>query len=579
MMERNRHKCWKVIIGLLCTTVASATIFASTEIEGIQVFQKQSLQQSEQRQLLADQIDRYHSAEDIWQVLRQEFSLEHYEQDPRVQEQITWFMTHQDFLLSSSNRAAPYLYYILQQVHKKHLPAEVVLLPIFESAYNPFAYSSAGAAGIWQMMPSTASGYGVKQNWWYDGRRDVITSTKAALTHLSYLGNFFDSNWLLAFAAYDTGEGNVMSAINKNIRDGSNTDYWSLPLARETKIYVPRLLALAAIIAHPEKYPVFFPPVRNAPYLAQIDIGSQINLQQAAGFAGLSLKKLMQLNPGYNRAITDPHGPNKLVLPIENVAQFTDSLAQTSLYQLPIQWEHYKTRSGDSLVALAKRYNTSPAILRKMNQLSSNHLSSGTNLVIPKAPRGSVQQQVTDDDQEMLAENTPPPSVARAMKRALPPAREFVEDTASVKPVPVELASDAPPQVPPEAPAAPASGGSYFIQPGDTIYMTRNGDTLARVAGHFHISPADLLAANPLANSRDLKADERLVIPTHLARAHKDQRYHLTPGDTIYMVRSGDTMDKIAKKFHTTPPEIRIANLIAENNVHEGDRLVIPTHA
>jgi membrane-bound lytic murein transglycosylase D len=577
MMERDKNKFLSVVIGLLCT-VMSATLFASTEIEGIQVFQKQSLQLSEQRQLLADQIDRYHSAEDIWQVLRQEFSLEHYEDDPRVQDQISWFMTHQDFLLSSSNRAAPYLYYILQQVHKRHLPAEVVLLPIFESAYNPFAYSSAGAAGIWQMMPGTASGYGVKQNWWYDGRRDVITSTKAALTHLSYLGNFFDSNWLLAFAAYDTGEGNVMNAINKNIRDGSNTDYWSLPLARETRIYVPRLLALAAIIAHPEKYPVYFPPVRNAPYLAQIDIGAQINLQQAAGFAGISLKKLMQLNPGYNRAITDPHGPNKLVLPIENVAQFTDSLAQTSLYHLPIQWEHYKTRSGDSLVVLAKRYNTSPAILRKMNQLSSNHLSAGTNLVIPKMPRASLQQQVTDDDQEVVADNTP--IVRKPGKRALPPAREFVDDSAPLKPVPVELASEVAPASPPanEAPAA-ASGGSYFIQPGDTIYITRNGDTLARVAGHFHINQADLLAANPLAGSRDLKADERMVIPTHLARAHKQQHYQLTPGDTIYMVRSGDTMDTIAKKFHTTPPEIRIANLIAENKVREGDRLIIPTHA
>ncbi len=572
-MERYKNK-FGGFLGLLCA-VMSATLFASQDQEGIQVFQKQTLQLSEQRQLLADQIDRYHSADDMWDVLRQEFSLQHYEEDPRVQDQISWFMQHQDFLLNSASHAAPYLYYILQQVHKRHLPAEVVLLPIFESAYNPFAYSSAGAAGIWQMMPGTASGYGVKQNWWYDGRRDVIASTKAALTHLSYLANFFDRNWLLAFAAYDTGEGNVMSAINKNIRDGSNTDYWSLPLARETRIYVPRLLALAAIIAHPEKYPVYFPPVRNAPYLAQVDVGSQINLQQAAGFAGISLRKLMQLNPGYNRAITDPHGPNKLVLPIENVAQFTDNLAQTSLYQLPVRWEHYKTRSGDSLVVLAKRYNTSPSILRKMNQLSSNRLAAGTNLVIPKAVHGALQEQVSEEDQDILAENTPSPRVP--VKRALPPAREFVDEVPAVKPAPVQLATAVVQTNNPAPPEVPV--GSYFIQPGDTIYMTRNGDTLARVAEHFHITAADLLAANPMAGTRDLQADERMVIPTHLARSHKQQHYQLTPGDTIYMVRAGDTMDKIARKFHTTPPEIRIANLIAENAVHEGDRLVIPTHA
>jgi membrane-bound lytic murein transglycosylase D len=461
-------------------------------------------------------------------------------------------------------------------VHKRHLPAEVVLLPIFESAYNPFAYSAAGAAGIWQMMPGTASGYGVKQNWWYDGRRDVIASTKAALSHLSYLSNFFDRNWLLAFAAYDTGEGNVMNAINKNIRDGSNTDYWSLPLAHETRIYVPRLLALATIIAHPEKYPVYFPPVRNAPYLAQIDIGSQINLQQAASLAGMSLKKLMQLNPGYNRAITDPHGPNKLVLPIENVAQFTDNLAQTSAYQLQIQWEHYKTKSGDSLVALAKRYNTSPSMLRKMNQLNGNYLAAGTHLIIPKALHRALEDN--NDDQDMLAENTTTTTtVTRTrVKKPLPPVHEFV---AEASPAQAELAAEVPPMEANNAAPADANSGSYFIQPGDTIYMTRNGDTLAKVAGHFHTTAADLLAANPIAGARDLKADERLVIPTHLAKNHKPQHYQLTPGDTIYMVRSGDTMDKIAKKFHTTPPEIRIANLIAENEVHEGDRLVIPTHA
>jgi membrane-bound lytic murein transglycosylase D len=576
MMERWKIKFSSFILGLL-SAVLSTAIFA-TEIEGIQVYPKNVLHLSEQRQLIADQIDHYHSADDIWDVLRQEFSLEHYEDDPRVQDQISWFMQHQDFLLNSASRAAPYLFYILQQAHKRGLPVEVVLLPVFESAYNPFAYSSAGAAGIWQMMPGTASGYGIKQNWWYDGRRDVIASTKAALSHLSYLSKFFDNNWLLAFAAYDTGEGNVLAAVNKNIRDGANTDYWSLPLARETKIYVPRLLALAAIIAHPEKYPVYFPPVRNAPYLAQIDIGKQINLKEAANLAGLSLKRLMQLNPGYNRPITDPKGPNKLVLPIENVAQFTDNLAQTPSYQLPVQWEHYKTRSGDSLLALAKRYNTSPSLLRKMNQLSSsNHLAAGTNLVIPHSP-GRVEDDA--DDVEMVATTV---KTSAPAKHTLPPAREFVDDPLPVKSASVELAAAAASEPMPEravvSAPAPDQSGSYFIQPGDTIYMTRHGDSLPRIAAHFHITSSDLLAANPLAGNHDIQPDERLVIPTHLAHAHKHQQYQLTPGDTIYMVRSGDTMDKIAKKFHITPPEIRIANLIAENAVHEGDRLIIPTHA
>jgi membrane-bound lytic murein transglycosylase D len=169
-----------------------SNVFASPpNIEGIQIYQKNFHLSEERKQSIADDIDRYHNADNMWTVIRSEFTLPHYEDNPLVQEQIEWFMNHQDFLYRSATRAAPYLYYISQQTRKRHLPAELVLLPMMESAYNPFAYSTAGAAGIWQMMPGTASGFGIKQNWWYDGRRDVVASTKAALVYLVYLGGFF----------------------------------------------------------------------------------------------------------------------------------------------------------------------------------------------------------------------------------------------------------------------------------------------------------------------------------------------------------------------------------------------------
>jgi LysM repeat protein len=550
----------KLFLGAMLSFSCISILYAYGT-EGLQVCHNNT---SEQRQVIADAIDRYHNADDMWDVLRQEFVLQHYEDNPQVQEQIQWFMQHQDFLLNSANRAAPYLYYILQQVHKRNLPAELALLPIFESAYNPFAYSPAGAAGIWQMMPSTASGYGIKQNWWYDGRRDIIVSTQAALNHLAYLANFFNTNWLLALAAYDTGQGNVIIAINKNIRDGYTTDFWSLPVARETRIYVPRLLALATIIAHPEKYPVYFPPVRNAPYLAQVEVGNQMDLKKAAMFAGLTLKKLMQLNPGYNRMITGPSGSYKLVLPIENVQQFTENLQETPSYRPSIHWQRYKVKSGDTLVALAKRYNSSPSALSKINQLRSKHVRPGTNLVLP----GTVAS---------APRPLPMPSSARLIAAAA--TRHVMSET------PPRALSTLPPPPAPEdslpmqsAYTSPVSS-DYSIQPGDTIYMTRRGDNLQKVAAHFHVNPQDLLAANPASNARALGPDERLVIPTHLAKLSKTLKYQLTGGDTIYMVRVGDTVDKIAQRFHTTAPEIRIANLIADNDLHEGDRLVIPTHA
>ena len=222
---------------VICTMIGGAS-FASPSSEGIQIYQKNLHLSPEHKQKLADDITRYRNADNLWDVLREEFALPHYEDNPMVQEKIEWYMNNQDYLLRSASRAAPYLYYILQQVKKRHLPAELVLLPIIESGYNPFSLSNVGAAGIWQLMPDTATSLGVRQDWWYDGRRDVITSTRAALSHLSYLQSFFEGNWLYTLAAYNTGEGNLLSAIKRNIRDGKDTDFWSLPLSQDRKSVV-----------------------------------------------------------------------------------------------------------------------------------------------------------------------------------------------------------------------------------------------------------------------------------------------------------------------------------------------------
>lgn len=520
-----------------CFAMLQTVVLASPNIEGIQFYQKNTHLSEQRKQLLADDIDRYHNADDVWDTLRMEFSLAHHEENPYVQDQIAWFMNHQDFLIEAANRAGPYLYYIFQQTRKRHLPAEIVLLPMIESAYNPFAYSSAGAAGIWQMMPATASGYGIKQNWWYDGRRDVIASTKAALNYLSYLGGFFDENWLLAIAAYDTGEGNVVSAIHKNTRIGRNTDFWSLPVAEETRIYVPRLLALATIIAHPERYPVNFPSVRNAPYLAQIDVGGQIDLKHAAYLAGLSLKKLKILNPGYNRMATDPNGPYKLILPIENVEQFTENLVRSPLYQR-MRWIGYTIKTGDTLRMVAKKFHTTPDSLRKMNRLASNRLlKPGSKLFVP--------QTIGAISKTLLNTETP---------------RFVAKDTTMTLPKTL------------------ARAATYKLKPGDTIYMARRGDTVQKVAQRFHVRPALLSAVNHIKYNV-LIVGSRLIVPTHAAASLPTKRkYQLEPGDTVYMVRQGDTIEKIARRFHTTPPEIRLANLLATNDLKNGDRLVIPTH-
>ncbi len=522
----------------LCFTAFYANAFANSE--GLQVYQKNIHRSPERKQQLADDIHRYRHADNLWDELRSQFKLAHHEDNPMVRQQINWFMRHPEYLQRTTARAAPYLYYIAQQARKRHLPAEVVLIPIIESAYNPFAYSSAGAAGIWQMMPNTASGYGVKQDRWYDGRRDIITSTKAALNHVAYLANFFNGNWLLAIAAYDTGEGNVLAAIRKNIRDGYSTSFWSLPVARETRHYVPRLLALAAIIANPEKYPIQFPTVRNAPYLAQIDVGGQIDLKHAASLAGIKAKKLLQLNPGHNKSTTDPNGPYKLILPIENVAKFTENLEKLPLYKR-ISWSRYKIRRGDTLSRISKRLGVSIAEINKSNPVlaENKNLKPGQYLSIPRTIP-AISKTIMESPQPYFASTA---SVKK--KSSLINVLEHVV-------------------------------GRYTLQPGDTLYMVRKGDSLEKIAHHFKTTLKTLLAVNQQSDMTVLRIGDKIIIPTHLSAQQKN--YKLSPGDTIYMVRKGDTIDTIAQKFRTSPSAIRIINLLANNEIREGDGLIIPTH-
>lgn len=523
--------------------------FAAPNAEGIQVYQKNVHLMPEHKQKLADDITRYRNADNLWDVLREEFTLPHYENTPAVQEKIEWYMNNQDFLLRSASRAAPYLYYILQQVKKRHLPAELVLLPIVESGYNPFSLSHVGAAGIWQLMPNTATGLGVKRDSWYDGRRDVIASTRAALNYLAYLQSFFDGNWLLAIGAYNTGEGNVLSAIKRNIRAGRDTDFWSLPVAQETKDYVPSLLALATIIANPDHYPIYFPPVRNAPYLAQVDVGTQINLKYAASLAGISYKKLQQLNPGFNPKSTSTKGPaHKLVLPIENVEQFTENLGRLPAYRHPINWFHYVIKSGDTLASVSKKFSTTPNAIRKLNHLTKNSLRHGTEILIPNKGEIAAPANIRETEPVLVASNEEENK-----------SREVIE-TAESK-----------------------VSGKYVLQPGDTIYMVRSKDTLQSIARRFGISSRTLLTANNLGGAK-LKPGKQLIIPTHIKAKTKNpvlassMSKKLQPGDTVYMVRKGDTIEKIAKRFRTTPAAIRLTNLVDNSSLAEGERLVIPTH-
>lgn len=383
---------------------------------------KRTLQEKNGTQISLDDFNdlnlnnRQPTSGDLWEKLGQGLKIPDAEKQPEVQEQIRWFIAHPSYLERTTDRARPYLYTVYQEVKSRNLPTELALLPINESAYYPFSYSSTGATGIWQLMPGTANDWGLKHNFWYDGRRDIFDSTNAALDYLTYLNNFFNGDWLLTIAAYDTGEGNVQKAIARNLRDGLPTDFWSLRLSAETRSYVPRLLALAAIIAHPDRYPVPLPAIDAKPVVAPVEVNHQINLTDAAKLAGISVNELKVLNPGLRATATDPDS-TKLLVPIDSAENFkanVSSLAPAETEQPTQNYSHYRVQSGDTLESIANHFGISVDSLRQTNNLYTRHVIPGTTLLIPNSALSETFKPSTqiDLDQTPLKLTEPSHSVA-----------------------------------------------------------------------------------------------------------------------------------------------------------------------
>ena len=300
---------------------------------------------------------------DLWQRIINAYGFNQDIDNPRIQSQLNYYKRHQAYMDRIATRAERYMYFIAEQVDVRGIPGELALLPIVESAFDPFAYSHGRASGVWQFIPSTGRDFGLTQDWWYDGRRDISASTIAALTYLEALQREFKGDWLLALASYNTGAGNVRKAIRKNKRLGKPTDFWSLSLPRETRDYVPKLIALAQLIKYPEENGITLKPLANEPYFASVQTGGQIDLSQLSEISETPLDEIYKLNPGYNRWATSPNGPHDVLIPIDKKDIFLENIAN-----LPdnarMKWQRYKVKSGDSLITIAKKYHTTPDALK-----------------------------------------------------------------------------------------------------------------------------------------------------------------------------------------------------------------------
>lgn len=308
-----------------------------------------------------------------------------------VKEYEAWDASHPTYLKNLFVRAEPFLYYIVNEIEKRGLPMELALLPAIESAYKPNAVSRSSAAGLWQFIPATGRGFGLRQDWWYDGRRDVVASTQAALDYLTQLNKMFDGDWFLTLAAYNAGPGTVSRAIKANKRKRKNAGYNDLKLRSETRRYVPKLIALKNIINNPTKYNFKLPSLANKMHFEVIDLPGQADIHGFAKNANIDHKTLQHLNPGYKRWATPPQGPHRLLVP---AAKYQAALTakRLAVASPKIEYRNHTIKSGENLGAIAQRYGVSINALQTSNKLRGTNIRAGKSLMIPI--RGTLQRNV-----------------------------------------------------------------------------------------------------------------------------------------------------------------------------------------
>ena len=494
---------------------------------------------------------------------------------PAVARELEWYSRHQQYLDRVFERADLYLYYIVDELERRDMPAELALLPIVESAFDPFAYSDGRAAGLWQFIPGTGKRFGLEQNWWYDGRRDVVESTRAALDYLEAMHEQF-GDWLLAVAGYNTGEGNVERALKRAQAAHKSADFWGISqyLPAETQAYVPRLLAVRQLVSDPLKYGISLPAVTNSRRFAVVDTGSQIDMALAAELAGIDTNELYRLNPGVNRWATDPDGPHRLLVPAEQAAAFEDALASLGDGER-VRWTKHEVKKGETIGSLADKYQTTVAVLREVNGLRSNALHAGQSLLIPAAKANASGYGLSADARAARTQ-----SVARSGQRReheVQPgetlwsiSRQYGVDTS-------KLASWNS-----MAPGDTLSVGRELVvwtkEPAATTQTSTEATAAAKTQSSAPI-PAATKAQASAAPSATARVDAIPASTTRAASASSgttelNALKSAQVRQVTYVVRPGDSLYSIARRFRVTVPDLREWNgVAAEKIIKPGQRL------
>lgn len=465
---------------------------------------------------LENQVAHKNDHSNLWFLIKDDLQLDSNINQRSVKDKIAWFARNQDYMDRVSDRAQPYLFHIISKLKERNMPLDLALLPIVESAYQPFAYSPSRASGIWQFIPATGKRFGMKQNWWYDGRRDIIAATDGALDYLQNLHKRFNGNWFHALAAYNAGEGNVEKAIRRNKKAGKRTDFWSLRLPRETRSYVPSLLAIAEVLRNNAKYNISFKTIPNKPHFEKIDAGSQIDLATVAKLSGLTMDEVYTLNPGFNRWATDPKGPHRLLIPLDKADAFKQKLATLPKSER-ITWKQHKIREGESLGKIATRYQTSVTALKSVNRLKNSRIRAGRSLLIPTAKENSKFYTLSADARKF-----------KGLKKT-------------------------------------GDGKRY-------IYSVKRGDNLWDIGRHYGISVSQLTQWNGISRKSLLKPGQKLTVWVKQNKNNKEGSIIKVAANNessnAYIVKRGDSLWLIARKF-----DIHVKDLLKWNKIKKGAHL------
>lgn len=426
-------------------------------------------------------------------------------QDSRALEWAQWFGDRPDYMARVLDRAHPWMHDITSELEGRQMPGELALLPIVESAYDPFAYSHGQASGTWQFLGPTARDHGLEINDWYDGRRDVYAATRAALDYLAYLNDLFEGDWNLALAAYNGGQGRVGRAIRSNRARNRSTRWDALPLPRETLAYVPKLHGLACLFREPERFGWRRPVWRDESLIARVELPGPTDVVAVSALADLDIAELVALNPGLNRHLTPPDGPHHLIVPVAKAEDVMDVLPQAHGREL-VRFEEVVVRRGDTLSSLALRHQTSLSALREVNGLRDDHLSIGQRLRLP-----STQAAVQTD----LPWSDGYPELARLQERLLP-TRRF----------------------------------QHQVRPGESLWV---------IARRYSVSVADVQRWNGLGSDSLIQPGQRLVIHMEGPAGRG-----AAPEPIRYTVRSGDSLWLISRRL-----DVRLADLLRWNGLDE----------